>query len=48
MPANAYKLAALQRNKSMDLKNIGKGKKLSGPSKKKKLIKKVGKKKEDF
>ena len=25
MPTNAYKLAALQRNKSMDLKNIGKG-----------------------
>ena len=24
MPGSAYKLAALQRNKSMDLKNIGK------------------------
>ena len=44
MPANAYKLAALQRNKSMDLKNIGKG----SAMKKKKPTKKVGKKKQGY
>ncbi len=44
MPANAYKLAALQRNKSMDLKNIGKG----SAMKKKKSTKKVGKKKQGY
>jgi len=38
MPANAYKLAAMQRNKSMDLKNIGKG----SAMKKKKSTKKQG------
>ena len=48
MPGNAYKLAAMQRNKSMDLKNIVKGKTTSGPAKKKKLIKKVGKKKQGY
>jgi hypothetical protein len=42
MPANAYKLAALQRNKPMDLKR--------GPAtrKKKKPTKKVGKKKQGY
>ena len=44
MPTNAYKLAALQRNKSMDLKNIGKGSSM----KKKKPTKKVGKKKQGY
>ena len=39
MPSNAYKLAAMQRNKSMDLKNIGKRTK-SGPTKTKKIAKK--------
>ena len=39
MVSNAYKLTGMQRNKSMDLKNIGKGKKSSGPTKKKKLNK---------
>ena len=42
MPGSAYKLAALQRNKSMDLKNIGKK---GTAMKKKKPTKKVGKKK---
>ena len=41
MPGNAYKLTGMQRNKSMDLKNIGKGKKSSGPTKKKKLTAKT-------
>ena len=41
MPANAYKLAALQRNKPMDLKR--------GPAtRKKKSTKKVGKKKQGY
>ena len=48
MVGNAYKLTGMQRNKSMDLKNIGKGKKSSGPTKKKKLTKKVGKKKQGY
>jgi len=39
MVSNAYKLTGMQRNKSMDLKNIHKGKKSSGPTKKKKLKK---------
>ena len=46
MPANAYKLAALQRNKSMDLKNIGK--KGTAMKKKKTSTKKVGKKKQGY
>ena len=41
MVGNAYKLAAMQRNKSMDLKGTVKGKTTSGPAKKKKLIKKT-------
>tara|TARA_R100000808_G_C2028989_1_gene73702 strand:- start:181 stop:447 length:267 start_codon:yes stop_codon:yes gene_type:complete len=45
MPANAYKLAALQRNKSMDLKNISKK---GTAMKKKKPTKKVGKKKQGY
>ena len=36
MPANAYKLAAMQRNKSMDLKGVG------SAMKKKKSTKKQG------
>ena len=41
MPTNAYKLAALQRNKPMDLKR--------GPAtRKKKSTKKVGKKKQGY
>ena len=46
MPANAYKLAALQRNKSMDLKNIGK--KGTAMKKKKTSTKNVGKKKQGY
>ena len=42
MPANAYKLAALQRNKSMDLKGSAMKKKP------KKSTKKVGKKKQGY
>ena len=45
MPSSAYKLAALQRNKSMDLKNIGKK---GTAMKKKKPTKKVGKKKQGY
>jgi len=45
MPGSAYKLAALQRNKSMDLKNIGKK---GTAMKKKKSTKKVGKKKQGY
>ena len=41
MVGNAYKLTGMQRNKSMDLKNIGKGKKSSGPTEKKKLTAKT-------
>ena len=44
MPANAYKLAAMQRNKSMDLKGIGSAMK----KKPKKSTKKVGKKKQGY
>jgi hypothetical protein len=39
MVGNAYKLTGMQRNKSMDLKNIGKRTK-SGPTKTKKIAKK--------
>ena len=42
MPANAYKLAAMQRNKSIDLKGVG------SAMKKKKSTKKVGKKKHGY
>ena len=42
MPANAYKLAALQRNKPMDLK--GTARKTMKP----KTVKKVGKKKQGY
>ena len=42
MPANAYKLAAMQRNKSMDLKGVG------SAMKKKKSTKKVGNKKQGY
>ena len=41
MVGNAYKLTGMQRNKSMDLKNIGKGKKSSGSAGKKKLTAKT-------
>ena len=44
MPANAYKLAAMQRNKSMDLKGVGSAMK----KKPKKSTKKVGKKKQGY
>ena len=46
MPGSAYKLAALQRNKSMDLKNIGK--KGTAMKKKKPTKPKVGKKKQGY
>ena len=39
MVGNAYKLTGMQRNKSMDLKNIGKDR--MGPTKKKKLTAKT-------
>ena len=39
MVSNAYKLTGMQRNKSMDLKNVHK--KSSGPTKKKKLTAKT-------
>ena len=45
MPANAYKLAALQRNKPMDLKR---GPATTTKPKPKKSTKKVGKKKQGY
>ena len=41
MVSNAYKLTGMQRNKSMDLKNVHKNNKSSGPTKKKKLTAKT-------
>ena len=41
MVGNAYKLTGMQRNKSMDLKNVHKNNKSSGPTKKKKLTAKT-------
>ena len=41
MVGNAYKLTGMQRNKSMDLKNVHKNNKSSGPTKKKKLTPKT-------